>query len=202
MSLMIKICGQTGEDGITAAVDAGADAIGFVFHSPSLRNIEPVRAEILSSAFMPANVLRVAVTLHPSQALVDEVLAEFTPDVWQTDAADFDSLQLPATIARWPVWRSGGALPDAPPLHLLFEAAASGAGIQADWTVAAGLARRCGLVLGGGLLAANVGAAIAMVRPYGVDVSSGVEREPGVKDPALIRRFIDAARAAERRLTA
>jgi phosphoribosylanthranilate isomerase len=199
---MIKICGQTGEDGITAAVDAGADAIGFVFHSPSLRNIEPVRAAILASAFMPANVLRVAVTLHPSQALVDEVLAEFTPDVWQTDALDFDSLQLPATIARWPVWRSGSALPDAPPSRLLFEAAASGVGIQADWIAAANLARRCGLILGGGLFAANVGAAIATVRPFGVDVSSGVEREPGFKDPAMIRGFIEAARAAERRMTA
>ena len=202
MSLLIKICGQTGEEGITAAVDAGADAIGFVFHSPSPRNMEPVRAAILAAAFVPENVLRVAVTLHPSQALVDEVLAEFTPDVWQTDAADFKSLQLPATIARWPVWRTGSALPDELPPKLLFEAAASGAGIQADWTVAAGLARRCGLILGGGLRAANVGAAIAMVRPYGVDVSSGVESEPGVKDPAMVRGFIEAARAAERRLTA
>jgi phosphoribosylanthranilate isomerase len=202
MSLLIKICGQTGEEGITAAVDAGADAIGFVFHPPSPRNIEPVRAAILAAAFVPEKVLRVAVTLHPSQALVDEVLAEFTPDVWQTDAADFNSLQLPATIARWPVWRTGSALPDALPRRLLFEAAASGAGIEADWTVAAGLARRCGLILGGGLRAANVGAAIAKVRPYGVDVSSGVESEPGVKDPAMVRGFIEAARAAERRLTA
>ena len=202
MSLLIKICGQTGEEGITAAVDAGADAIGFVFHSPSPRNMEPVRAAILAAAFVPENVLRVAVTLHPSQALVDDVLAEFTPDVWQTDAADFKSLQLPATIARWPVWRTGSALPDELPPKLLFEAAASGAGIQADWTVAAGLARRCGLILGGGLGAENVGAAIAMVRPYGVDVSSGVESEPGVKDPAMVRGFIEAARAAERRLTA
>lgn len=202
MSLLIKICGQTGEDGITAAVDAGADAIGFVFHAPSPRNIEPVRAAILASAFVPANVLRVAVTLHPTQALIDEVLAEFAPDVWQTDAADFDLLHLPATIARWAVWRSGGAMPDAPPPRLLFEAAASGAGIQADWTVAAGLAGRCELILGGGLLAGNVGAAIAVVRPYGVDVSSGVESEPGVKDPAMIRAFIEAARAADRRLTA
>ena len=89
MSLMIKICGLTGEDGIMAAVDAGADAIGFVFHAPSPRNIEPVRAAIVAAAFVPANVLRVAVTLHPSQALVNQVLAEVTPDVCQADAADF-----------------------------------------------------------------------------------------------------------------
>ena len=202
MSVLTKICGQTGEDGITAAVEAGADAIGFVFHAPSPRNIEPRRAAVLASALLPANVLRVAVTLHPSQALVDEVLAEFTPDVWQTDAADFDAITMPASIARWPVWRSGGALPVTPPSRLLFESAASGAGIQADWSVAAGLAKRCGLILGGGLNVENVGAAIAMVRPYGVDVSSGVERRPGVKDPAMIRGFIEAVRAADRRLTA
>ena len=201
MSLLVKICGVTTDEAINAAVATGADAIGFVFHGPSPRSIEPLRAAALAS-LLPASVLRVAVTLHPSQALVDRVLAEFEPDVWQSDAADLEALLLPATIARWPVWRSGSSALDTPPPRLLFEAAASGVGIQADWIAAASLARRCGLILGGGLFAANVGAAIATVRPYGVDVSSGVEREPGVKDPALIRGFMEAARAAERRLTA
>ena len=197
MSLLVKICGVTTEEAINAAVAAGADAIGFVFHGPSPRSIEPVRAAALAGS-MPASILRVAVTLHPSQALVDRVLAEFEPDIWQTDAADFEVLQLPATIARWPVWRSDSALPQTPPPRLLYEAHASGVGAKADWTVAASLARRCGLILGGGLDAANVGSAIAIVHPYGVDVSSGVERAPGVKDPAKIRAFIDAARAADR----
>jgi len=85
---------------------------------------------------------------------------------------------------------------------LLFESAASGAGIQADWTVAASLSRHCELILGGGLDATNVGAAIAMVHPFGVDVSSGVERKPGVKDPAMIHSFVEAVRAADRRSTA
>jgi phosphoribosylanthranilate isomerase len=201
MSLLVKICGVTTDEAVNAAVAAGADAIGFVFHGPSPRSIGPLRAAALTSS-LPASVLRVAVTLHPSQALVDRVLAEFEPDVWQSDAADFEVLLLPATIARWPVWRSGSSLPHAPPPRLLFEAAASGVGIQADWTAAASLATRCGLILGGGLFAANVGAAIAAVRPYGIDVSSGVEREPGVKDPAMIRGFIEAARAADRRMTA
>lgn len=197
MSLLVKICGVTTDEAINAAVAAGADAIGFVFHGPSPRSIEPVRAAALASP-VPASILRVAVTLHPSQALVDRVLAEFEPDVWQSDATDFETLRLPATIAQWPVWRSDGAPPQTPPPRLLFEAHASGVGAKADWTVAAGLARRCGLILGGGLDAANVGAAIAIVRPYGVDVSSGVERAPGVKDPARIRAFIDAARTADR----
>ena len=201
MSLLVKICGVTTDEAINAAVATGADAIGFVFHGPSPRSIEPLRAAALTSS-LPASVLRVAVTLHPSQALVDRVLAEFEPDVWQSDAADFEVLLLPATIARWPVWRSGSSPLDTPPPRLLFEAAASGVGIQADWIAAESLARRCGLILGGGLFAANVGAAIATVRPYGVDVSSGVEREPGVKDPAMIRGFIEAARAADRSMTA
>jgi len=196
MSLLVKICGVITDEAINAAVASGADAIGFVFHGPSPRSIEPLRAVALTRS-LPASVLRVAVTLHPSQALIDRVLAEFEPDVWQSDAADFDSLRLPPEIAQWPVWRSGSTLRVAPPPRLLFEAAASGVGAQADWTAAAGLARQCGLILGGGLDAANVGAAIAAVRPYGVDVSSGVEREPGVKDPALIRRFVEAARAAD-----
>ena len=197
MSLLVKICGVTTEEAVNAAVAAGADALGFVFYGPSPRSIEPVRAAALTAA-LPASVLRVAVTLHPSQALVDRVLAEFEPDVWQSDADDFMKLALPPAIARWPVWRSGN-LSSMPPPRLLFEAPVSGAGAMADWQAAAALARRCGLILGGGLDAANVGAAIAAVRPYGVDVSSGVERRPGVKDPAMIRTFIEAARAADRR---
>lgn len=197
MSLLVKICGVTTEEAINAAVAAGADALGFVFHGPSPRSIEPVRAAALTAA-LPASILRVAVTLHPSQALVDRVLAEFEPDVWQSDADDFAGLALPPTIARWPVWRSGNGS-SAPPPRLLFEASVSGAGAKADWQAAGALAKRCGLILGGGLDAANVGAAIAAVRPYGVDVSSGVERGPGIKDPAMIRAFIEAARAADRR---
>ena len=200
MSLLVKICGVTTEAAINAAVAAGADALGFVFYGPSPRSIEPVRAAALT-ATLPASVLRVAVTLHPSQALVDRVLAEFEPDVWQSDADDFAGLMLPPTITRWPVWRSGYSSSQAPPPRLLFEAAVSGAGVQADWPAAAALAKRCGLVLGGGLDATNVGDAISAVRPYGVDVSSGVERAPGNKDPAMIRAFIEAAHAADRRIS-
>jgi len=200
VSLLVKICGVTTEAAINAAVAAGADALGFVFYGPSPRSIEPVRAAALT-ATLPASVLRVAVTLHPSQALVDRVLAEFEPDVWQSDADDFAGLMLPPTITRWPVWRSGYSSSQAPPPRLLFEAAVSGAGVQADWPAAAALAKRCGLVLGGGLDAANVGDAISAVRPYGVDVSSGVERAPGNKDPAMIRAFIEAAHAADRRIS-
>jgi phosphoribosylanthranilate isomerase len=82
------------------------------------------------------------------------------------------------------------------PPRLLFEGAVSGSGALSDWGAAAALARRAQLVLAGGLRVDNVAAALAAVRPYGVDVSSGVELEPGVKDPQLIGRFVAAVRRA------
>jgi len=136
------------------------------------------------------------VTLHPAPSLVDAVLAAFRPDIWQTDARDFEAIDLPAGIDRWPVFRDSASLPAALPPRLLFEGARSGAGEVADWSQAAALAARTGLVLGGGLTPDNVAQAVARVRPWGVDVSSGVESAPGHKDPARIREFISAAREA------
>jgi phosphoribosylanthranilate isomerase len=95
-----------------------------------------------------------------------------------------------------PVVRAGAALPRPLPPRLLFEGPVSGRGETADWAQARELARGTELVLAGGLRPANVATAIERVRPYGVDVSSGVESQPGVKAPALILEFVQAARAA------
>lgn len=195
MNVRVKICGLCTAGDVEAAVRAGADAVGFVFHAASPRNVLPAAAAALARA-VPPGVLRVAVTRHPSRALVDAVLAAFRPDVWQTDAADLEALSLPGDVACWPVLRAGAARPAPLPRRLLFEGAQSGAGELADWTEAAALARRAELILGGGLTPANVGEAIRTVRPWGVDVSSGVESAPGVKDRARIGQFITAARAA------
>jgi phosphoribosylanthranilate isomerase len=193
MTLLVKICGVTSEEALEAAVAAGADAVGFVFHAPSPRNLLPGRAAALARR-LPRGVASVAVTLHPRQADIDRVLAEFRPDVWQSDAADFDAMRLPDGIECWRVLRCAEAVaPGAG--RVLFDAAESGAGRRADWTAAAAIARRKALILGGGLDAENVGAAIATVRPAGVDVSSGVESAPGVKEPSRICAFIRAARA-------
>ncbi len=200
MSLLVKICGLMTEEAIEAAACSGADAVGFVFHEASPRNLSPGRAAILS-ALLPRGVARVAVTSHPPRDLVDRVLDAFTPDVWQSDATDMEALELPAGIEHWPVYRNA-APANSLPGRLLFDASTSGAGLRADWQCAVELARRSELVLAGGLDASNVGQAIASVRPFGVDVSSGVEREPGVKDPALIRRFIFAARRASQAIRA
>jgi phosphoribosylanthranilate isomerase len=195
MNVLVKICGITTVEALEAAVSAGADAVGFVFHESSPRNVSVAGAALLA-ARLPPGIRKVAVTLHPAQSLVDEVLAALMPDVWQTDARDFDSLRLPAIVERWRVCRSGAQPPEPLPSRLLFEGSRSGAGEIADWSEAAGLAARAELILGGGLTPANVAAAVAAVRPFGVDVSSGVESSPGRKDPARIVEFVAAAREA------
>lgn len=191
--MLIKICGMRHAASIEAAVKAGADALGFVF-AESVRQVTARQAALLASR-IPQRVLRVAVMRNPDVELWREVETIFCPDVLQTDAADFDYLEVPPGIARWPVLREGSAgnlaaLPDT----FVYEGQASGRGEAVDWAVAAGLARKGRMILGGGLTPENVAEAIRIVAPYGVDVSSAVETSPGVKDPALIERFIQAAR--------
>jgi len=195
MSVLVKVCGITTPEALEAALTAGADAVGFVFHEPSPRHLTPAQAGSLA-ARVPPGARKVAVTLHPTQSAVDEVLAAFMPDVWQTDAGDFDRIALPARVERWPVFRAGATLPHSLPFRILFEGPRSGTGEVADWSQAAEVAARTDLILGGGLTPDNVAQAIAAVRPFGVDVSSGVESAPGRKDPALVWKFVMAARKA------
>jgi phosphoribosylanthranilate isomerase len=199
VSLYVKICGLTDEAAVAAAVEAGADAIGFVF-AASPRRVTPARAAELARA-VPATVEVIAVCRHPQQSLVEEIAAVLHPARLQTDAADYARLTLPASLGRLPVLRSGSAIPDPLPARFLYEGVHSGTGTTADWDEAARLARHGGLLLAGGLRPANVVAALRAVRPAGVDVSSGVERAPGIKDPDLIREFVSNARAEARILS-
>jgi phosphoribosylanthranilate isomerase len=194
----IKICGMTTIEAVQAALEARADAIGFVF-AESKRLVTPQRAAELAA---PARgkVKCVAVTRHPDQRNVDEILSVFNPDIFQTDAEDFSALKLPASLERLPVVRAGGAEPNLLPSRLLFEGPVSGTGVPADWIAARALTRRTQLILAGGLSPDNVAAAIAEVRPFGVDVSSGVESAPGIKSPEKIASFVRSARAALRSL--
>lgn len=196
-ALWIKICGLRTAAAIEVAAGAGADAVGFVFHAPSPRHLEPLEARALQAA-VPPGVERVAVFLHPSQALVDAALEAIAPHWVQADAGDLDRLRLPSGQRVLPVLRSGRPLPESLPARCLFESGRSGAGEQADWPCAAELAHRTQLVLAGGLDPGNVAEAVRTVRPFGVDVSSGVEIERGVKVAALVREFIRAAREAAR----
>ena len=200
-ALWIKICGLRTLEAIDAAAGAGANAVGFVFHSDSPRNVTVEAARALQRA-VPDGIERVAVFLHPSQALLDAVLAGLEPDWVQTDASDLAGLRVPTGQRVLPVLRSGAAHAGPLPPRCLFESSSSGAGERADWSTAARVARASQLVLAGGLDPSNVGDAVRAVRPFGVDVSSGVESSRGVKDAARIREFIRAARAAEQALVA
>jgi phosphoribosylanthranilate isomerase len=193
-ALWVKVCGLTSPDAVAAALDAGVDAVGFVF-AESKRKVTAQRAAELARD-VPKHIVRVAVMLHPSQQQLDEVWSVFRPDVLQTDIDDLPALQIPAGLQVTPVIRAGRELPNPLPARLLFEGPVSGTGETTDWTAAAKLAARTQLILAGGLKPANVAAAIAVARPFGVDVSSGVEAQPGIKDPAKIHEFVRNARAA------
>jgi phosphoribosylanthranilate isomerase len=193
--LWVKVCGLRTVEAIDAAADAGADAVGFVFHEPSPRHVAPADARSLAAA-VPPGIEKVAVFLHPSQVLVDAAIDAIAPDWVQLDAEDLAGLRLPAGQKVLPVVRTGAAANHTEPAarRFLLESSRSGSGERADWAAAAALASRGELVLAGGLDPANVREAIAAVQPFGVDVSSGVERERGVKDVSLIRSFVAAAR--------
>jgi phosphoribosylanthranilate isomerase len=192
-AMWIKVCGMTMEEGVQAALDAKVDAIGFVF-AESKRRVTPQRAADLAK---PARgrVRCIAVTKHPDQRTVDEILKVFGPDVLQSDWQDLRSLRLPRELEVLPVVRAGREEPAPLPSRLLFEGPVSGTGVPTDWPVAFALASRAELILAGGLSPANVATAIAEVQPFGVDVSSGVESSPGIKSPAKIASFVAAVRA-------
>jgi phosphoribosylanthranilate isomerase len=196
--MFVKICGLTHEESVAAALDAGADAIGFVF-APSVRQISPLDAARLSA---PARgrALCVAVTRHPSSAQIEEIFEIFAPDWLQTDHTDMTSLS-PDVLERLlsarvlPVYRESEPLPAELPSRLLFEGAVSGAGRTANWAMARAAARRTQLLLAGGLNPENVVEAIRHVQPWGVDVSSGVESAPGKKSVQRIHQFVSAAKS-------
>ena len=193
MSVFVKICGLATPEGVAAAVKAGANAVGFVF-SPSPREVTPAHARKLAAA-LPPGVRRVAVFRHPPPGRITQVLSEFPADWVQSDAVDLPGVDLGGAEAL-PVFRSGAPLPPLLPELMLFEGPDSGVGRVADWQSAATLAPRTHVILAGGLHAGNVIEALETVRPWGVDVSSGVESAPGVKDPALVAAFVAAVRRA------
>ncbi|MFI4867890.1 MAG: phosphoribosylanthranilate isomerase [Steroidobacterales bacterium] len=185
---------MTSLDAVQAALAARVDAIGFVF-SPSVRRLEPGEAAQLAASAR-GRVALIAVTAQPPQPLIDEIVRVFRPDALQADLADFERLRLPETLARLPVLRAAVPPGIALPRRILFEGASSGSGAVADWGAAARLARGRELILAGGLNVHNVAQAIRAVRPYGVDVSSGVESSPGRKSALKIAEFVEAATAA------
>lgn len=168
------------------------DAIGFVF-APSVRQVSI--DEALRLADIARGRVQVVAVLRGASPHMEQIIKEFDPDLLQLDhtAIDKDASLRPR---GWlPVLREGETRPDCLPDRLLFEGGESGIGKTANWREAASLAKETQLVLAGGLTVDNVAKAIAQVQPYGVDVSSGVERERGVKCPTKIKDFVMAVRA-------
>jgi phosphoribosylanthranilate isomerase len=198
--MFIKICGITDEAGLLAA--SRADAVGFVF-APSPRRITPAAAASLA-ARLPSGVRTVAVLSHARQSDIDAVCAVFRPDLVQTEVTD--DLSLPDGVSLLPVFHDRDTVLDEltvlshPGEMVILEGAAvGGQGIVGNLARAAqASAMQQRLILAGGLSPANVADIITTVRPWGVDVSSGVESRRGVKDPQLIHQFIDAAKSAAR----
>lgn len=200
MSVLVKICGLTHAGDVAEAVAAGADAIGFVF-AESPRRVSPEHAASISRD-VPASVLRVAVMLHPDPSEWQQVAALLAPDVLQTDAEDFASLNVGPEVCRWPVIREGAARSveafsvEAQAGQYIYEGARSGQGATVDWAQAALRAKAGGMILAGGLGPDNVAAAIRAVNPDGVDASSSLEVSPGRKCAEKMRAYVTAAKRA------
>jgi phosphoribosylanthranilate isomerase len=207
MRTRVKVCGINSEPAFDAAVAAGADWVGFVFFPPSPRFITPARAAELSARH-PAGPLRVGLFVEPTEEAIAGALLALPLDILQLYAHPARAAWLRRRFAR-PVWRAVGVgthtdLPNdsGSADALLLEAKApseatrpGGNALRFNWSILANWRAPAPWVLAGGLDPNNVASAIASSGARAVDVSSGVERAPGIKDPALIRAFIAAARA-------
>jgi phosphoribosylanthranilate isomerase len=208
MRTRVKICGITRLDDARAAVDAGADALGFVFWPDSPRCVSMAAATAIVRMLPPTmtpvgvfvnqpldEIARVAATvgLQAVQLHGDEPAEQCASLPYPclkavAVSADTDA----ARVAAWPAFVL-------PLLDVHDPVRRGGTGRTVDWTVAARLARLRPVMLAGGLRPENVEDAIAQVAPYGVDVSSGVEERPGIKDPRLIRALAEAVARADAR---
>jgi phosphoribosylanthranilate isomerase len=204
--MLIKICGITRLEDARVAVECGANAVGFVFWPGSPRWIDPSRAQAIAAG-LPPFVTPVGVFVNQPAKYVNDVAAAVGLGVLQLHGDE--SLEFAASLNR-PVLKAvtlatGDAAIDRwpPETMVLLDAhdpvRRGGTGRTIDWTRAASVAARRPIVLAGGLNPDNVAAAIERVRPHGIDVSSGVEAAPGVKDHGLLKQLFDAIREAEPR---
>jgi phosphoribosylanthranilate isomerase len=214
-SLLIKICGLSTPETLAAALDAGCDMVGFVFFPPSPRHLTPPAAQALA-ARVEGRAARVALTVDADDATFDAIVAALDPEWLQLHGQE--SPERVAQVRRRygrPIMKALGLSVRADLAkartyegvadRLLFDAKPppgagrpGGNGLAFDWRLLQGRVGR-DWMLSGGLTPDNVAEAVTLLDPPGIDVSSGVESRPGIKDPALIASFIARARAAERR---
>ncbi|HKI68196.1 MAG TPA: phosphoribosylanthranilate isomerase [Verrucomicrobiae bacterium] len=205
MSLIVKICGMTNAGDARAAVEAGADAVGFVFYEPSPRCVSVAEAAAIARE-LPPSVVRVGVFVDAPEDAVFQAMRDCGLNLLQFHGNEkpdycrqFGLMSMKAIRIRdaeslkvlpqyqTDAWLLDAYTPDKP----------GGTGEKFNWDLAV-QAQKLGrpIFLAGGLTPENVAAAVRRVRPYGVDVSSGVESAPGKKDQAKVKIFIQAAKAA------
>jgi phosphoribosylanthranilate isomerase len=219
MPLLVKICGLKTPDALDAALDAGADMVGFVFFPPSPRNLGIEAARVLAER-VQGRAKKVALSVDATDAELDRLVEALKPDMMQLHGRETPE-RVVAVRSRFglPVMK---ALPvetraDLSPIHLyakvadwlLFDGRApreatrpGGLGKTFDWSLLENIVPGVPFMLSGGLDVSNVAEALRIARAPAVDVSSGVERAPGEKDPDKIRTFIRAARVADNALAA
>ena len=203
-SIKVKICGLTRDEDVKAAVAAGADAIGFVF-TASPRRIS-IDTAIRLSSYVPKGVLRVGLFLDQDRSEIDQVINSVSLDVLQFHGSETEQeccvfglpwLKAVAMKNAESAKQAESEYPGA--MGLLLDSHATGkrggSGKVFDWSLSRPIAKP--IWLAGGLNSANVAQAIHIVRPFAVDVSSGVEVEPGIKDASRIRAFIEAVREVD-----
>lgn len=198
----VKICGITREEDALAAEAAGADAIGLIFAERSVRRVDPARARVLSDVLSPF-VTRVGVFLDATEAEVRTVVAaarlnavQLHGDVDDGVAARLraDGLQVIRAV-RFEPGLTPDAFMDRPFDAVLLDGVRPGSGSAFDWGAAVAWRGWPRLILAGGLRPETVAEGIRALRPYAVDVASGVESGPGIKDAAAVRAFVAAARS-------
>jgi len=206
----VKICGITNAADAQAAIEAGANLLGFNFYKKSPRSIAEEEAAKVR-AHLPKRVKAVGIFVNPLPADVITLRRSL-----KLDAVQLHGDEPPETVAEIaplvPVIKAFRVEPEFPLASLdeysqafafLFDAAQTGqyggTGHTTDWDVARRASLRHRIILAGGLKVENVGAAIRIVRPYGIDVASGVESSPGRKDHGRLREFIQEVRRAERK---
>jgi phosphoribosylanthranilate isomerase len=208
MRTRIKICGLTREADVDAAAGAGADAVGFVFYDRSPRAVTPQRAQVLARR-LPPFVVPVCLFVNAGDDLLDDVLQRIPNAVLQFhgDESPERCESLGRPYLRAARMAPGVALLDFAASHpraagILLDAPVEGyggGGKVFDWSLIPANVP-CPVVLSGGLNPANVVDGVLRVRPWAVDVSSGVESAKGIKDDALVRQFCEAVREADARI--
>lgn len=183
--MMVKICGITRREDAVAAVEAGASALGFIFYPKSPRYVTPSVAAGLGEGLA---TWKVGVFVDESPAAIDAVMR-----VAKLDIAQIYGGGAPENARVWKAFRPLDAVNADGAEAILLDGPANG--VSFDWTAARDPEHK--IIVAGGLDASNVGEAIRIARPWGVDASSKLESAPGIKDHEKVRAFVKAAREAK-----